>query len=113
MEQFRFLEWDVYRDAKEVTSQILKLVKALPNEYRFELGNQIIRSSMSIVLNIAEGSGKGSDKDFNHFLNISMGSLNETVAALDVFRDNKLITEEKFQEIKSKLESIANQLGGF
>jgi len=113
MERFRFLEWDVYKDAKEVNSQILKIVKALPDEYRFELGSQIVRSAMSIVLNIAEGSGKGSDKDFNHFLNISMGSLNETLVAIDMFRDNKLITEEKFQEMKSKLGSIANQLGGF
>ena len=113
MERFRFLEWEVYRDAKEVVSIILKLVRELPNEYRFEMGNQVIRSTLSIALNIAEGSGKGSDKDFNHFLNISMGSLNETLAAVDIFRDNKLITEEKFSEIKLKLESISNQLGGF
>ena len=113
MERFRFLEWQVYRDAKEIVSIVVKLVKELPNEYRFEMGNQVIRSAFSIVLNIAEGSGKGSDKDFNHFLNISIGSINETLAAVDVFRDNKLISEEKFQEIKSKLESIANQLGGF
>ena len=113
MERFRFLEWSVYKDAKSVGSEILEIVKTLPNEYRFEMGNQVIRSSMSIALNIAEGSGKGSDKDFNHFLNISLGSLNETVAVIDIFRDNKLITEVKFQEIKAKLEGIANQLGGF
>ncbi|RJP43777.1 four helix bundle protein [Candidatus Parcubacteria bacterium] len=113
MERFRFLEWKVYRDAKEVVSIILRMVAELPKEYRFEMGNQVIRSSLSIVLNIAEGSGKGSDKDFNHFLNISLGSLNETLAALDIFKDNKLIKEEKFREVKAKLESIANQLGGF
>ena len=113
MERFRFLEWEVYRDAKEVVSMVMKLVHALPNEYRLGMGNQIMRSAFSIVLNIAEGSGKGSDKDFNHFLNISLGSLNETLAALDIFRDNKMIADGKFREIKLKLESIANQLGGF
>jgi len=74
MNKFRFLEWSVYQEAKNVVSIILKLVHKLPNEYRFELGNQVVRSAFSIVLNIAEGSGKSSDKELNRFLNISLGS---------------------------------------
>ncbi len=40
MRKFRFLEWKVYKDAKELFSLLLKIVKRLPREYRFELGSQ-------------------------------------------------------------------------
>jgi four helix bundle protein len=60
MNKFRFLEWNVYKDAQKLVEIILNTVKKLPREYRFEIGSQLIRSAFSVVLNIAEGSGKGS-----------------------------------------------------
>ena len=75
MKKFRFLEWEVYKDAKELFSLLLKVVKKLPKEYRFELGSQIIRAGLSIILNIAEGSGKSTDKKLNRYFDISLGSL--------------------------------------
>ena len=110
---FRFLEWPVYSDSKRFAHKSFKVVKSLPKEYRFEIGSQIIRSSISVVLNIAEGSGKNSDKDFNHFLNISLGSLSETIAAFDILRDNKLIPESEFLELVDLGGIISTQLGGF
>lgn len=65
------------------------------------------------MLNIAEGSGKSTDKDFNRYLDISLGSLYEVVASLDVLRDNKILTEEEFQNLFNKSLSISDQLGGF
>ena len=113
MNKFRFLNWKVYKEAKELLSLILKLVKKLPREYRYELGSQIIRSAFSIILNIAEGSGKTSDKELNRFIDIALGSANETLAAVDVLKENGLVTAEEFDEVYKKLESISNQLGGF
>lgn len=113
MNRFRFLEWEVYKDAKKVFSIVLKLVRSLPQEHRFDLGNQLVRSTLSIVLNIAEGSGKSSDKELNRFINIALGSVHETVAAIDVLKDNQLITGKQFDELFEMLGSIANQLGGF
>ena len=113
MEEFRFLSWKVYQDAKGLFSSVLKFVKKLPNEYRFELGNQVIRSSLSVVLNIAEGSGKFSDKELNRFLNISLGSLNETLAVFDVLQHNKFITSGEFDDTKNKIIDISRQIGGF
>lgn len=113
MDKFRFLNWQVYIESRELSSFVLKIVKKLPKEYRFELGSQIIRSSFSIVLNIAEGSGKYSDKELNHFFSIAHGSMYETLAAMDVFRYNNLITEDEFRDAAAMLHSIGNQLGGF
>lgn len=92
---------------------ILKIVKNLPKEYRYELGSQIIRSTFSIILNIAEGSGKASDKELNRFIEIALGSVNETLAGVDVLKDNGFIMNNEFSEVYQKLDSISSQLGGF
>ena len=113
MNKFRFLKWEVYKDAKDLFGLILKIVKKLPREFRFELGSQLIRSAFSIILNIAEGSGKTLDKELNRFIDISLGLISELLAAVDVLRDNNFITNTEFDEIFKKLVSISNQLGGF
>lgn len=113
MQKFRFTEWDVYKEAKSIIPLILSIISKLPREYRFELGSQIIRSSFSITLNIAEGSGKSGDKELNRYLDIALGSIYETLAALDVLKDNQLITIKEFNLLEEKLYNISNQLGGF
>lgn len=113
MKKFRFLEWKVYTESQNLFSFILKLVKKLPKEFRFELSSQIIRSSHSILLNIAEGSGKASDKELNRFIEIALGSLYETVACADSLRRNDLISEEDFSTVLKYASSIGDQLGGF
>jgi len=113
MDKFRFLEWKVYKDAKNLFSIILELVRKLPKEYRYELGSQLIRSAFSILLNIAEGSGKTSDAELNRFFNIALGSLSETLAAVDVLYYNELVEKKEFELVYQKVSEIANQLGGF
>ncbi len=113
MKKFRFLDWNVYIESQNLFSYILKLAKKIPKEFRFELGSQIIRSSHSVILNIAEGSGKTSDKELNRFIEISLGSLYETVACADSLKKNGLITEEDFINVLGYATSISNQLGGF
>lgn len=113
MDQFRFRTWQVYKDAQELFSLVLQVVKELPKDLRFEVGSQVIRSSLSVLLNIAEGSGKTYDKELNRFLNIALGSLYETIAAFDALRSNKLIREALYNKGDSLMLNIANQLGGF
>lgn len=112
LDYFRFVKWPVYADAKKFARMSIESVRHLPREYRYELGSQIIRSSTSVALNIAEGSGKYSDKDFKHYLSIALGSLFETIASFDILRDSRLVTEERFLEIKRLGNIIASQIGG-
>jgi len=113
MQTFRFLDWRVYQDSKLLFFDILQLTKKLKASHDFEISNQLVRSTLSISLNIAEGSGKHSDKELNRFFNIAIGSINETVAIIDILHHNKLITEQEFKTFTEKLGKIANQLGGF
>ena len=50
----------------------------LPKEEKYELASQLQRAALSVPLNIAEGCGRYTDKDFAHFLDNALGSLNET-----------------------------------
>ena len=113
MRRFRFIEWQVYKDAKELFPILLTVVKKLPKEYRYEIGSQIIRAGLSIVLNIAEGSGKHSDAELNRFFDIALGSLFEVFAAVDVLHDSTMVDGEHFQEIERLSVAISDQLGGF
>lgn len=113
MNKFRFLEWDVYKDSKILISLVLGVVRDLPREYRFELGSQVIRSAFSVSLNIAEGSGKTSDRELNRFLDIALGSAYETLAAIDILKENNLVKDAQYKEVYNKVYSMCNQLGGF
>ena len=112
MKTFRFLDFPVYQEAKKFYKGIIFLTKELPREY-WELGDQIRRSALSVCLNIAEGSAKRSDKDFKRYLENSLGSINETVAGLDIMLSESLIRNDIFEKYLNKAEIIAKQLGGF
>jgi four helix bundle protein len=110
---FIFLDWPVYKDARDLYVFCHKLVKNLPREYRFEVGSQLLRSSLSVAANIAEGKGKNSDRELNHFFNIALGSLNETVAHVDALRETGLVDNDAFGDLLNKATAISQQLGGF
>lgn len=109
---FRFRNFKVYQDAKLLHRQIVLLTNKFPQSYWY-LADQAKRSSLSIVLNIAEGSSKQSDKDFNRFLAISLGSVDETVANLEISLDLKLISQKQFDYFLNSYELVSRQLGGF
>lgn len=111
--EFRFVEWPVYITTKKFANTIFYITEKFPQQHKFDLGSQLNRSALSILLNIAEGSGKHSDVDFNRFLNISMGSVHETFAGLDLALDHHLLSTEEFGSAKEQLLNIAKQLGGF
>lgn len=78
----------------------------------FDLRAQIRRSATSIMANIAEGQGRRSDKDFAHFLNISLGSVAETKSHLYVALDLAYIDQTFFDTTYTKLDEIGRMVFG-
>ncbi|MBI2421168.1 MAG: four helix bundle protein [Candidatus Levybacteria bacterium] len=114
MQKFRFRDFKVYQDAILFRMEIKQLVrKYFPAEEKYLLSDQIIRAANSIVLNIAEGSDRGTDKDFALFLNRSHTSLAEVVACLDLALKEKFINDKIHREYLMKSENLANQLTAF
>ena len=84
MREFRFERIEAWQLARQFNRQVYSNSRKFPKEEQFALLPQIRRASTSIGSNIAEGSGRNSDADFGHFLEIAYGSLMEVVSQLFV-----------------------------
>lgn len=106
---FAYEKLDVYHKAKAAHSsvyQFLKKHKTLPSY----LKNQFGRASLSIPLNIAEGSGKFSLKDRRNYLTTARGSAFECAAILDILSAEGEISPNLLNELKEKFDEISRML---
>ncbi|MDO8604629.1 MAG: four helix bundle protein [bacterium] len=111
---FRFREFPVYADVRAFISSAKKISYAkFPKREQFSLQQQLCRALDSVLLNIAEGADRGTDKDFAHFLNIAHTSLNEVVACFDVAFDSKYFSIDEHNELLKNAEFLAHQLISF
>jgi four helix bundle protein len=77
---FRFEGLEIFQLALEFARATYELTKKFPKEEVFGLTANQRRSATSIALNIAEGAGRGTKREFAHFITVASGSLFETVA---------------------------------
>jgi len=108
---FRFEELDVYQKALEVGKLVFEATEKWPRDYAFNLTDQIRRSSLSISLNIAEGSSR-SKADFRRFLDIARGSCYECIPILQIAHQRSLFSDEQFEEFHSRLTELSRMLSG-
>lgn len=110
---FGFEQREVYQRALGLVVKVYGLVENLPSDERFGLTGQLERAVNLVAFNIAEGKGRGSDRDFVRFLYQSRGSLLETVCGLQIGLRWKFFTREKVKptlEICRELNSRLNAL---
>ena len=107
-----FRNLNVYIKSKELVKQIYSLLKKFPREEQYALSDQLRRAVISIPSNIAEGSGRNSQKDQAHFYNIAYGSLMEVLSQLDIACDLGYISQEEFNQLESLINEEAKMLSG-
>jgi len=107
---YSFEKLEVYHLARKFKIDIKLMSQLFPNEERFDLISQINRASASISANLAEGSGRSSNFDQAHFTNMSFSTGLETIDHLNTALDMKYINEEKYTELRIKLDAILNKL---
>ena len=95
-----FKELLVWKKSIDLVKSIYQITSILPSDERFGLISQMNRSSVSMPSNIAEGSGRTSEKEFIYFLNIAISSSYELETQL-------IITNELFQV---DIESVIGQI---
>ena len=105
---FDFQKLEVYQKAKTYNKEIFEL----RNQFAFDkvTNDQLRRASFSIMLNIAEGSSRFSNKDRRNFLVIARGSVFECVAIFEYLLDTKEIDEELFEHLYAILEELSKML---
>jgi four helix bundle protein len=98
-----YKDLQIWQRSMELVASVYTLTEKLPQQEQYGLISQIRRCSVSIPSNIAEGSGRGSPKDFAQFLRIARGSLYELDTQL-------LLMENLFKEPTAKPREEIQQL---
>ena len=106
MEQTNFEKLEIYQLSEKLADRIWDIVLGWSQLAQDTVGKQMVRAADSIGANIAEGSGRGSNKDYSRFLKIGRGSLYETKHWLRRAFKRKLLTSEQIDELKA----IINEL---
>ncbi len=89
-----------WQQASELVREVYKSTSKGDFQRDFGLRDQIRRSSISVVSNIAEGFERGGDKEFIQFLYIAKGSSGELRAQLHVARDLDYLTVESYRHLR-------------
>ncbi len=108
-----FEDLKVWQEARQLKNDIALLVKSFPASEKFRLTDQIIRSSRSVAIQIAEGHGRRTTPERIRFCIISRGSLSETLAHLIDALDEELITADQLVEFRQKIEHLEKLLSGY
>lgn len=105
---------DVWKKTHETYLFIKKeVVIKFPKEERFELTSQLNRVALSIPLNIVEGCGRFSDKDFAHFLDTALGSTNEVDYCCFAAQELRYISNEDYQLVNQLVNEVRAMLISF
>jgi four helix bundle protein len=108
MQNFKDLK--VWEKAHLFTLKVYEASKSFPGDEIYSLTNQLRRAASSIPANIAEGCGKNSQPEFAHFLNVALGSANESEYFLILAKDLHYLTSERFLELANSINEIKAML---
>lgn len=100
----------VWQKAIELTSEVYKLVKLLPNEERYALSDQIRRAVVSVPSNIAEGRGRGTNKEFVRYLLMSRGSLWEVSTQLEICERLQYLNNDEMTNARQLITEISKMI---
>lgn len=108
--RFGFENLEVYQLAIDLTADVYKLTEKFPKSEQFGLTNQLNRAAVSVALNIAEGRGQSTDKDFARFLHQARGSLLETVSGCQIAVRLGFLSTSACEEVTAKAGKINAKL---
>ena len=109
---FSFENLRVYKMARQLVRDVYLLQNQFPKEERYALGDQIRRAATSITANLAEGSGRQSQKEKIHFIEIAFGSMTEVFCELQTACDLQYIKEEQLDALRPQFTEVARMLSG-
>lgn len=103
---------DVWILSRRLVRDIYLATRSFPSQEQFGLTQQMRRAAVSIPSNIAEGSGRGGDKDFARFVRIALGSACELDTQLLIGFDLLYLEHEPYEHLRAALEAIKAKLNG-
>lgn len=113
MAKHRFKDIQAWQKARELVTLVYKLTGNFPIEEKYALTSQIKRAVVSIASNIAEGSGRNTNTDFAHFLDMAIGSAFELESDLLIAFDLNFINSDELERISTALDEVQKLIVGF
>ena len=112
MKPHKFRNLKVWQRAIELVESVYKATSTFPKEELFGLISHIKRSVISIPSNIAEGSAKSLEKDFNRFLEISLGSCYELETHLTLANRLEMLETEGYNKLIFDVHEVQKMITG-
>ena len=110
---FAYENLEVWNKAVDFAVEVIDTVENISTGRKhYRLLEQIEASSTSVAMNIAEGKGRFSKKEFVQYLYISRGSLYETMTLLEIFRRKKWISDDQYYQLDSRGKEIVSMIKG-
>ena len=113
MKVHNFKELKVWQKAMELAQQVYTLSAFFPKEERFGLVTQVQRAAVSVPFNLAEGCGRVTDKELQHFVSIAMGSCFELETQMIFAFRVAYITEDNLRVFQELVSEVQRMLYGF
>ena len=111
--KFGYEDLEVWKRAVDFAVSVIELIDKIDTGRKhYRLFEQIEAASTSVAMNLAEGKGRFSQKEFIHYCYIARGSLYETITLLEIFKRKEWISEEEFYSLKSEGIEIASMIKG-
>ena len=110
---FAFEDLIVYQKALDFTVLVIDTIDELDTPRKhYRLIEQLEAASSSVALNIAEGKGRYSKKEFKHFCYIARGSLYETISMIQIFKKKGWLNEGPYLRLYSDAVEINKMISG-
>ncbi|MEN8839049.1 MAG: four helix bundle protein [Flavobacteriales bacterium] len=108
-----YKELKIWNKGIDLAESIYKTVSEFPDSEKYGIVSQHKRASISVSSNIAEGASRKSQKEFSHFLSISLGSLFEIETQLEIASRIKYINDETLKELIEQINELIKMIIGF
>ena len=106
-----YRKYDVWEKAHQLVLLVYNdILPSIPKSEQYDLASQMKRAAYSIPMNIAEGCGRNSDKDFLHFLDMALGSVHELEYIALLAFDLKYFDIQKHESLLLKLNEVKAKL---
>ena len=109
----KFEDLEIFQLAEKLADAIWEMAVSWDSFAKNTVGIQIVDAADGVGSSIAEGSGKGSYRDFRRYVKISRGSLYETKYWLRRTVARKLISQKEIESIKPLMDELLPKINAF
>lgn len=105
-----FKNYEIWKLSHKLVLKVYEVTASFPSSEKYQLVTQMQRAAYSILSNFSEGCGRQSDKDFNRFIQIALGSAHELEYFFILAKDLGFISEEDYEILDLEINDIKKKL---